>query len=332
MPIEDFTTYTEEDPNDHIGLVGTNHVDFTAYRNEDAYLYKDYGENHFGDFTHDIDVYCDTRSGVNPIAGVWALTNDVDDLKGIKDAGGTAICVQFYRKSDGTLVLRLREIYDFTNYVDDYVASYDTWYYLVIEKNGTSLTCKIYSDSDRTNLLDTLSLTLHGDWQFQYVFSAITNNTGSTDYFIVDIENLDLNEEGAIVKEVTDSLSLSDSVLVNKNLQVSDSLNLSDNVLRDKPLTEVSDSLNLSDSVKVNKTLTIEDVLSLSEQVDVTSAEIIKEVIDSLTLSDLIKVGKNIQISDSLTLADLILLVGVEMKLDKSKLDKKKLDKDKIGK
>lgn len=197
MPVEDFTTYTEVDPNSHIGLVGTNHVDFVAYRNEDAYLYKDKGENHFGDFTHDVDVLCDGRSGVNPISPVWALTNDVNDLKGIKDAGNTAIAVQFYRKSDGTLVLRLREIYNNANYNDDYTVSYDTWYYLTIEKSGTSLTCKIYSDSNRTNLLDTLSLTLHGDWQFRYIFAAITNNTGSTDNFVLDIENLDLNEEGA---------------------------------------------------------------------------------------------------------------------------------------
>lgn len=193
MAVEDFTTYTEVDPNNHISLVGTNHVDFSAIRSEDAYLYKDKGENYFDDFTHDVDVRFSNPEDQS-LAGFWVLSNDLDDLKGLKDTGKTAIAVQIYRSSTGENRLGLREIYGGANYTDYYLASSDTWYYLTIEKSGTSLTCKIYSDSARTNLLDTLSLTLHGDWSFRYVFAANTANNATGPTVDADIENLDLNE------------------------------------------------------------------------------------------------------------------------------------------
>jgi len=61
-------------------------------------------------------------------------------------------------------------------------------------KSGTSLTVYIYSDSARTNLLATLSLTLHGDWSFRYIFACSTYNSGGSYYGDCDIENLDLQE------------------------------------------------------------------------------------------------------------------------------------------
>lgn len=50
---EDFTDYTEVDPNEHIEKTA-NHVDFQCYRNEDAYLYKDKDIDHFNDFEHKV--------------------------------------------------------------------------------------------------------------------------------------------------------------------------------------------------------------------------------------------------------------------------------------
>jgi hypothetical protein len=63
-------------------------------------------------------------------------------------------------------------------------------------KSGTSLTCYIYSDSARTNLVATLSLTLHGDYNFEYIYASQSENTGNTYHGDTDIENLDLQEGG----------------------------------------------------------------------------------------------------------------------------------------
>lgn len=159
-------------------------------------------------------------------------------------------------------------------------------------------------------------------------------NCGGADFYLDCVVVADAYigvEGGAVVKEVTDSLSLSDSVIVNKTLTVTDSLSLADSVLRDKPLVEVLDSLSLVDVVLVNKTMTVSDVLSIADQVSVDTGVPLKEVLDTLTLQDLITVDKALQVSDSLTLQDFIEKVG-EILLNKTKLDKTKLDKAKRDK
>ena len=79
MALEDFTTYTEVDTaNDRIQLVGTSHIDFVSSRNaEETYLYKDYGADHFGDFTHKVDASCASGTWVG---WVWGLSNTADEI------------------------------------------------------------------------------------------------------------------------------------------------------------------------------------------------------------------------------------------------------------
>ena len=192
MPLEDFTTYTEVDPNNHI-TVSQYHIDHNAYRNEDAYVYKDKGSGFFTDFIHKVDVRSDFAQE-NALGVVWSLQNDLNDVYGIYNANKTCVYVFFYyRGADHTRRICLREVYNGSLYTTDWVgADTNTWYYLTIEKSGTSLTCKIYSDSARTNLLETLNLTLHGDWSFRYIFACNTYNSGHTYHMNVDVENLDL--------------------------------------------------------------------------------------------------------------------------------------------
>ncbi len=194
---EDFTTYTELDPNNHITIFGTNHVDATITRNEDAYLYKDKGAGYFEDFEHKVDFKVASTSTVNSVAGIWAVTNDVNDVTGLRLAGKTVIVVKFHHNDATHQAIHLQELYGGTEYTTCSIQPYNTWYYLTIKKIGTALTCKIYSDSARTNILATLSLTLHGNWNFRYIFGAISDNTGNAYQTDVDIENLNLQEGGA---------------------------------------------------------------------------------------------------------------------------------------
>lgn len=198
---EDFTTYTEVDPNSHIGLVGTDHIDFVAYGNEDAYLYKDKGSGHFTDFEHLIDAKLSTAYGSYVPAFFWALTNNINDMKGISDANQHAIGALMSDESP-QYWLRIWETYLGTRYWSTpYVISSGTWYYLEIIKSGTNFQCKIYSDPARTSLITTLSLTMHADPSFQYVFASNTYNKGTAYTVTLDIENLDLQEEGEIYTE-----------------------------------------------------------------------------------------------------------------------------------
>lgn len=195
MVYEDFTTYMEVDPNNYISKTA-NHVDFESRRDLDIYLYDDKGINHFKDFEHLID--CLTVAAGAQYGGwcvVWGLFNNVDDVAALQTGNEDGIYVYMLYYA-GTLRIYLVEITGGSRYQDRYSpASFDTWYYLTIKKDGTSLTCKIYSDSARTNLIDTLSLTLHSNWNFRYIFVANTFNDGSgIRPMHSDIENLDLQE------------------------------------------------------------------------------------------------------------------------------------------
>jgi hypothetical protein len=99
-----------------------------------------------------------------------------------------------------TNLIRLQEYYNDGSdhwFEQSYTGTADTWYYLKIVKSGTSLKCYIYSDSARTNLLATLSLTLHEDYHFEYIYASQSENSGLTHHGDIDIENLDLQEGGA---------------------------------------------------------------------------------------------------------------------------------------
>jgi len=197
MTLEDFTTYTEVDPNSHIGLVGTNHVDFKAYKNEDAYLYKDKGAGHFTDFEHKIDVKLISADNTGQ-GFVWALANLVDDWKGIDDANGSALGVFLYG-SVATYYLYLRELYLGTAYNDSCSINLNTPYYLTIKRVGNAFTCKVYTDSARTNLYATLSLNLQaGQPNHRYVYASQTLNSASTYTLDCDVENLDLQEAAGV--------------------------------------------------------------------------------------------------------------------------------------
>jgi len=199
---EDFTTYTELDPNNHIDLVGTNHIDFDAYMNEDAYLYKDKGTDFFSNFEHKIDIKLISASASYAFNYPWCVANAIGAI--YPDLGGSTnlLNLQIY-KSPGSPGVCLTEYYGASSWQDCSIAlSFGTWYYLTIKKVGTALTCKIYSDSVRTTLLDTLSLTLHADIKYRYIYAANVWNGGEDRHFDTTIENLDL-QQAEVVPTIT---------------------------------------------------------------------------------------------------------------------------------
>ena len=186
--LEDFTSFTEVDiAADRIQKTA-QHIDHYAKDNETTYLYKDYGAAHFDDFTHYIKikkVSGDYASGI-----VWMLANDLGDVETLRGAAKTFIVLEL----TGANHLYLREIDDYSTYSDDYTITQGTWNYVKIVKSGTSLNAYIYSDAGYSTLLDTLTLTLHGDWTFKYLYGCNTQNTGADNYVQTDIENFNLGE------------------------------------------------------------------------------------------------------------------------------------------
>lgn len=188
MAIEDFGTYTEEDEDDGI-TVTSDKVSYDLHQQKERYLYKDFGVDHFTDFEHLVTLYF--ASGGNFLCNIigWAMSNILDDLRGIYGASGDFICIIFQSS-----LLYLYECDGGTFYTDSYNLNEDTPYYLTFEKSGTAFTCKIYSDSARTNLVDTLELTLHSDYNFRYLYGCNTWKDGEDRGGSGYTEDLDLQE------------------------------------------------------------------------------------------------------------------------------------------
>jgi len=253
MPREDFTTYTEVDTaNNRIQRTAT-HVDHAATRNEDTYLYADKGAGFFTNFEHWVDVRSDflTASGSGVL---YMLSEAVDDRVGLKNASKTYIGVTVYNAA-GVYRIYALEGYAGSEYVSYTTISANTWYYLVITKSGTSYQVKVYTDSARTSLLATLSLTLHADHVLRYVFACNTENDGAGTFLMNDdIDNLNLSPKQYVT--VTESLGILDSAARRADYKqtVSEILGPVDSAVRQLAMKlAVSEVLGMRDGVEARK-------------------------------------------------------------------------------
>ena len=197
MPTENFTAYTEVDPNGRFtvtaGKIDCDDLD----RDETAYVYDDKGVGHFGNaWTHYFEqtLYQDQASS---ICAEWAVANDVEDYKAWLDNDRYAV-VAWHYNSGGTLQLRLTETKDGDGY--SWVGgAWSTKYYCTIIRsgaNGKTFSIYYYTDSGRTSLAASGSVELpDDDIAFRYIFvtASYDTATGGRDATF-DLENLDLNE------------------------------------------------------------------------------------------------------------------------------------------
>lgn len=111
---------------------------------------------------------------------------------------------------------------------------------------------------------------------------------------------------------VTDSVGANDAVLGNKSpLIVADAVSLSEliNVITEAMLKTVTDQVSLSDGAKVLKQLGVSDAVTLVDGVNVT--ERILRVLDAVALADTLHVNKFLQVTEAISLAEVV-QVGVE--------------------
>ncbi len=202
MATEDFTTYDESDDNGRIvAIAGTVTVTDMAQTDDCHYLSDDKGVNHFSDFTHLVTVECTDVDGAQWTwrkLVVWELSSATqDDLAATIAASDDLLLVYFWSRNYGDPVYLYLESYNngVSEGSDSYTAALDTPYYLTIQKSGDTVTCKIYSDSDRTNLLDTLTLSGITDNSYRYIYATQSEHgaAGGTQISGL-ISNLDLQE------------------------------------------------------------------------------------------------------------------------------------------
>ena len=313
MAVENFNDgiWAENDPNSHITITSDTKIDWAdLHRAEEARVYKDKGAAHFaGDFEHWVDVFLDTDD-TWAHASFWALANIIDDETACDlDAGGHLLCM-FYNNNN-THQIEARARHNGINDDDDfYVHSLDTTYYLKIvrdESAGTygHLYVYIYSNVDRTTLLDTLDVTLGEKTDFRYIYAVQADAGSSWDRTSTGwVQNLDLKEAaGGTATAVTttvDNLTLTEyNPAINYAIKVAvgvDALSLTEYA------TTITRPVNVSAGV---------DALTLTEYNPTINYHIkVGAGLDSLSLTEYVAsvlIGANIDISagiDALTLIE----------------------------
>lgn len=201
MPWERFIAWTEADP---FGVLSqeTFKSIFTNLNmtHGSTWLQNDYGAGHFTDFEHLLDVIITAlASPLTTHRRMCFITyaNALRDWLDNKGANATqlSILMNTINKS-GKYKMMWIETYLGAEYLQNstYEFSVGTMYYPKLTKSGASATLRIYSDSDRTNLLDTLNLTLQADHSFRYIMCPqSTDYTGAYDQS-GRCENLNLQE------------------------------------------------------------------------------------------------------------------------------------------
>lgn len=194
-PLEDFTDgWTELDPNTHIGVAANKLTVVGLARNEDAWIYVDKGASHFGTtFEHLFDLKFISASAAWGVGGVWAVSNVINDVKYWVDNTSQALDFRMHRHSNGNHIFVLEETEAAS--VDEGIITQGTQYYPLVERTGdTTAESRIYDDSGRTSLVDTLNVSVTAGRSWRNLFGCVSYNTATGETVTFDFENLDLQE------------------------------------------------------------------------------------------------------------------------------------------
>lgn len=182
---EDLSAYTKSDPGSDIKKL-VSRLTFNALdtRNTESYTYYDWGAGYWsGDFEFDFTIYIDSSISTT-FATPILVANIVDELKGIVDASGDALCCIYYN-SAGTHQFVLREYDSGTAYsATIYNITLDTLYFCRMDRDETigsygQLRLRLWSDEVKTTLLNTQTLALHKKTDYQYSYPLNTYNSSN---------------------------------------------------------------------------------------------------------------------------------------------------------
>ena len=175
MSIEDFTTYTEVDPNAKLTVTSSKADGVNVDKDEDVYLYDDKGVDRYNKIDIDFEVYISSASLGGALAGMGMSITAVST---VQNFGATDISVLQRETGAGAHRIALRRGNNVAN--DEFTTgAADTLYYCTLAraKGSDTVTVKIYSDSNRTTLLDTLSVSGFGTGtRYRYLYGFVNRN------------------------------------------------------------------------------------------------------------------------------------------------------------
>ena len=169
MAIEDYTTYTEYEETSDILTVTASSVTYTSISqdlDEECYVYKDFGVNHFGDFTkHEWQSKDISKTEYGTV--YTYVQNNVIDVP--DDTNDWFSQFSYWRVDEYRLYLR--GMVGGVIFGQYWVGVFGTMYYYRMSRTGTTVTLKIYDDAARTSLKATLSDTC-SNMNFRYMYGV----------------------------------------------------------------------------------------------------------------------------------------------------------------
>ena len=214
-PYEDFSApnYTEVDPNSRftIGNGAATNSKITAYRltsNEDAYIYKDFGADHFGTLFEHKFIMCQTESQNTPKCGTWMVSNGVDDFSGLWAASTPSLAVVLEWLSLDILFFDVGD-QDYDTYDPGVGPPYSIGviWYCTVSRDGASALLYIRTGSHTGTLQDTLSITPGTD-AYRYLYGVFSWNYSWNYYMSYYVQDLDL-QEGTTVEPAAVAITMS---------------------------------------------------------------------------------------------------------------------------
>lgn len=188
---ENFTTYTEVDPSSKIAVSNFNLTVTNLEVGSASYVRKDFGDGSILNLTHEVDATVNARTDT-VFQGVWAINNGFTTIANM-NAGQNGVVLS-YGSNGGAVGWYLEYFgaaYDFDSYTDSGALPLSR--YFTITRVGSTITAQIYSDSARTTLLDTLTITAD-NLAYRYVYAFINRGTAGTQTASIAVSNLDVTQ------------------------------------------------------------------------------------------------------------------------------------------
>ncbi len=206
MAAENFNTFSETDPNSRITRTSSKVTWTNMTRDESAFVDLDKGVGFFGaSFIHTLHVKITAATTSSSLMGaVWMVATEEADYNAIRqNAASNALALEFYRSGTQPRFALNENVGSGNTLSANFDATLNVDYFMTITRdedtgaNGT-LTCAIYSDAARTNLLDTLSVTLTVNNNFQFLYGMASGDFNNANVWSGFTENLDItNNTGA---------------------------------------------------------------------------------------------------------------------------------------
>jgi hypothetical protein len=193
VAIENFTTFQHDDEDNKITTTASLCSFANALTRTRTYrIYKDYGASHFQDFTHKIDVQI-TTIAPNDNPYYWIASQGIGDANELKVANDLGFGISSYKNVD----IFIWDLLDVG--MDGFVGTAGTTFYLTVSRSGTTGTALVYSDSARTNLLDTISITVsNAALRYIYCFAGWDSSGDDGGSCTGFSQNFDLQEAAGL--------------------------------------------------------------------------------------------------------------------------------------